>query len=338
MVKARNSDRDYNYARAALENEIEKVANTGEGSRNTTLNNATLKLGSLVAAGLLEENEVSARLLEAARQCGLPPAEATATIASGMRYGMQHPRSRPNGGGQDYQKFNGFGDPPHATNDGDEGDEEDAAPSAAAKPTRKRLPAPGASDERLPVMRALDDALLTNEAEPPMRGLDEWPLEIRLREPMGVHELTASTANDEDDDNNNSRLPPPPMHMLVRHDACSLVLLIERHVEFFVIKKKVEIAVALSAAFVTHYLRYRDSKLPKVGAIVTMPMALPNGELLATNGLDRKRKIVLRIEPDILELLPQGKILGAQIEEARCASLSTTGSSTCRRISPASAS
>ncbi|MFO1125758.1 MAG: hypothetical protein U1E25_11035 [Methylocystis sp.] len=39
---------------------------------------------------------------------------------------------------------------------------------------------------------------------------------------------------------------------------------------------------------------------------MTMPIMLPNGELLATNGLDKKRKIVFRIEPDIVKLLPKG--------------------------------
>jgi Bifunctional DNA primase/polymerase, N-terminal/D5 N terminal like len=100
------TDRGRAYAEAALRKECEAVAGTGEGSRNDRLNAAALKLGQLVAGGLLSESEVRTGLEDAARQCGLPPREAKATIASGLRVGMRDPRGRPNNG-----NGGGCGDP-----------------------------------------------------------------------------------------------------------------------------------------------------------------------------------------------------------------------------------
>jgi hypothetical protein len=51
-------------------------------------------------------------------------------------------------------------------------------------------------------------------------------------------------------------------------------------------------------------MRYRDSKLPVVTAIVTSPLVLPDGTLLANQGLDRKRGIIFRLQPELIALLP----------------------------------
>jgi hypothetical protein len=185
---------------------------------------------------------------------------------------------------------------------------------------RVRCEAPYPDGPRTEVMRLLDKALTTEEAEPPMRDLYWAPTEARMRAPTGVHLLTAESANAEEE-GEVKRLPPPPVLSLVPHDKYSLGLLIEKYVEFYkIIEMKngdtMEVAVALAEAFVNAFLAYRNSKLPRVWTIATMPIVLPNGEILATDGLDRKRKILSRIDPGIRELLPQGKITGAEIVEA----------------------
>lgn len=83
------------YGRKALEYEVEDVATTPEGSRNSALNTAAFKLGSLVAGGELDEDEVEEALLEAALAAGLSENEAKATIASGINAGMLEPRTAP---------------------------------------------------------------------------------------------------------------------------------------------------------------------------------------------------------------------------------------------------
>ena len=68
------------------------VAGARPGARNQTLNRAAFNLGQLVAAGLLDGDEVRAVLLAAALEAGNPPAKARATIESGLAGGAAKPR------------------------------------------------------------------------------------------------------------------------------------------------------------------------------------------------------------------------------------------------------
>lgn len=193
-----------------------------------------------------------------------------------------------------------------------------AAPVAKVAGVRPRILAPYPDGPRAGVMRLLDKMLTTDEAEPPMRDL-YWALtEPRMSAPVGVHLLTSESANAEEEAGCVKRLPPPPILSLIPHEKYSLGLLIEKHVEFYkLIEKKngdiIEVTVALPQPFIEAYLAYRDSNLPRVWTIATMPMVLPNGKILATNGLDRKSKILFHIEPGIVELLPKGEITDADI-------------------------
>jgi hypothetical protein len=90
------------YARAALAREAARVRAAAPGSCNDTLNRAAFSLGQLVAAGLLDPEQVRGVLLAAALQA---PAtrhadrerKAIATIASGLRGGAAKPRRRRDG-------------------------------------------------------------------------------------------------------------------------------------------------------------------------------------------------------------------------------------------------
>jgi KaiC/GvpD/RAD55 family RecA-like ATPase len=87
------------YADAALRGECDELAATVTGNRNKQLNNAALKLGTLVAAGELSEGEVVGALYDAAVANGLVADDgeraAMATINSGLRKGLQTPREIP---------------------------------------------------------------------------------------------------------------------------------------------------------------------------------------------------------------------------------------------------
>jgi len=161
-------------------------------------------------------------------------------------------------------------------------------------------------DEVGPVMKLLDDAL-TNvaAAEPPMRDVECWPVEIQCRETGGLHELAPEGRNDEDDE--KSRLPSPRNFLLTKHDKESLEILIGDHVTFIRKSKAEERAVAPPTKFVAHYSKYRRSKLPRVHALLTMPLVLPDGTLLARNGLDRRRRAVFRIDPALLPFIPKAE-------------------------------
>jgi O-acetyl-ADP-ribose deacetylase (regulator of RNase III) len=92
-----SAGRGHPYAIAALDGECQRVAATPAGSRqrNRTLYQAGLRLFGYVGGGLLDHQEVQARLEQAARGCGLSPREATATIRSAASVGLAHPKGVP---------------------------------------------------------------------------------------------------------------------------------------------------------------------------------------------------------------------------------------------------
>ncbi len=177
--------------------------------------------------------------------------------------------------------------------------------AAASRSDRRiRLAAPLPDAERLPVMRMLDEVLsAVDQDEPPMRDLDGFPVEVRTRPPMMLHELTSSGSNQAE--TAGTRLPPPVLPLLSRHDRFSLAHEVENHIEFTHETEAGGIrSVALPGAFIDHFSAYRDSVLPRVGAVVTAPLVMPNGDLLAPRGLDRDRKLVFRIEPRLMAAMP----------------------------------
>jgi hypothetical protein len=97
-----NGSRTGRYAQAALRREAARVRAATPGTCNDTLNRAAFNLGQLVAAGLLDADQVRAVLLAAALAA---PAtghadrqrKAKATITSGLRGGAAKPRQRRDG-------------------------------------------------------------------------------------------------------------------------------------------------------------------------------------------------------------------------------------------------
>ena len=93
VVRSRIPD---TYIRAALEGEVANVMGAPNGTRNRTIHTAAVKLGGLVAAGLLAEYDVVEVLLDAAHASGYVASDGErqtlATIRSGLRFGERHPR------------------------------------------------------------------------------------------------------------------------------------------------------------------------------------------------------------------------------------------------------
>jgi hypothetical protein len=84
--------RGSHYAETALDAEVSDVVNAPVGCRNDTLNRASFNCFTLVAAGLLDMDATIDELYAAGRRAGLTDKETSATIKSGMRAGMAHPR------------------------------------------------------------------------------------------------------------------------------------------------------------------------------------------------------------------------------------------------------
>jgi bifunctional DNA primase/polymerase-like protein len=82
------------YARAALAEELARVATARVGQRNRQLWESTRNLYNLVATGALSEREVHQGLLAAADRCGLltdEPRQTRRTLTSGRQVGLAHP-------------------------------------------------------------------------------------------------------------------------------------------------------------------------------------------------------------------------------------------------------
>jgi Bifunctional DNA primase/polymerase, N-terminal len=82
------------YARAALAEELARVAAAPVGHRNRQLWESTRNLYNLVATGALATREVDQGLLDAAERCGLlaeEPRQTHRTLASGRQVGLAHP-------------------------------------------------------------------------------------------------------------------------------------------------------------------------------------------------------------------------------------------------------
>jgi hypothetical protein len=82
------------YARAALAEELARVAAAPVGQRNRQLWESTRNLYNLVATGALIEREVHQGLLAAADRCGLlaeEPRQTRRTLTSGRQVGLAHP-------------------------------------------------------------------------------------------------------------------------------------------------------------------------------------------------------------------------------------------------------
>ncbi len=83
------------YVDAALDREIQKLRQAGEGRRNDTLNVAAMVFGQFVGSRHITESYAQTRLLAEALYVGLGEREARSTIASGLKKGLSEPRAVP---------------------------------------------------------------------------------------------------------------------------------------------------------------------------------------------------------------------------------------------------
>ena len=82
------------YGRAALAEELARVAAAPVGQRNRQLWESTRNLYNLVAGGALDQRQVHQGLLDAAERCGLlaeEPRQTRRTLTSGRQVGLAHP-------------------------------------------------------------------------------------------------------------------------------------------------------------------------------------------------------------------------------------------------------
>jgi hypothetical protein len=174
---------------------------------------------------------------------------------------------------------------------------------------RLSCPLPFPDGELTPIVNLVDETLASDiSEEPPMRNADGKLAEVHVREPWGLHLLTATGSNAEPELEGQQALPAPPEPMLVNLTAIEAALLIEKHIRFETepTEKSPSRAAALQRRYIDALMSLSAgvSKMPEVRAVVTTPMVAKNGYVMAGVGLDRGTKLVYRIEPMLLACLP----------------------------------
>jgi hypothetical protein len=180
---------------------------------------------------------------------------------------------------------------------------------AALEDMRLTRPLPYNDGELTPIVDMVDEALASDTSEePPMRDADGQIVEVRVREPWGLHLLTATGSNADPTTDNQETLPAPPEPMLVRLAPVDAALLVERYLRFVVLptEKSPGYEARLQRPYIDALmaLGLGRSRMPEVRAIVTTPMVAKNGKVIAGIGLDHATKLLYRIEPQMLACLP----------------------------------
>jgi hypothetical protein len=190
-----------------------------------------------------------------------------------------------------------------------------AAEHDQASLTDHRLshPLPPPDGELTPIVKLVDETLAADPTEePPMRDVEGNIVEVCVREPWGLHRLTATGSNAEPLPEGQQALPPAPEPGLVTLAAVNVALLIEKHLRFETqpTDKSPGYAARLQRPYVDAVMSYgAGSLMPVARAIVTTPMVAKNGTVIAGVGLDRSTSLVYRIEPRLLSCIPRDEEL-----------------------------
>jgi hypothetical protein len=138
-------------------------------------------------------------------------------------------------------------------------------------------------------------------AEPPMRNLEGF-LSMALVRPMpGMHTLTSAGANAEEIP--ADRVGAPEHVLLAALTEIEAAKLVEQYIEYVTEFGR---PVRLPTVFVKSYnLQRTRSPLPIVHSVATMPVILPNGQMLSGHYLDRRHQILFRVPEPLEQVLPQ---------------------------------
>ncbi len=169
---------------------------------------------------------------------------------------------------------------------------------------RPAIEAPLPDAEWLPTMATLNDVLGKSGAlEPPMRDSDGHLAIIAERSVASLHLLTSGGTNG-DATPAEELQAAPPVPLITRLDDAQAAELIERHIEHYTVTTKGDRRpVHLAQPFVRHFLRRTDGALPRVNAVLTLPIVTARGRLLSGRGLDRELGIVFRIPEPLMKAL-----------------------------------
>jgi len=94
-INIQDNERAKEWVEAAVHRELSTLKNAVKHTRNDTLLETSLKIGSMIAGGLVDEAEMFDQLFATARQIGLGSRESKNAIRNGFRYSRPNPRYLP---------------------------------------------------------------------------------------------------------------------------------------------------------------------------------------------------------------------------------------------------
>ena len=157
-------------------------------------------------------------------------------------------------------------------------------------------PRPEPDGELLPTVEFLDQLLASDQQEePPMRDASGNLVEVRVREPWALHQLTADGTNAAAKDTEKIKAPAEPG--LVQLTPTGIELLLEEYVCWAVHKIKTSYFGALPRPFIDALNQYSPSSIPVARLINTTPLVSMSGNIIDGVGLDRDTGLVHRIDP-----------------------------------------
>jgi hypothetical protein len=162
---------------------------------------------------------------------------------------------------------------------------------------------PEPDGELLPTVTFLDQLLASDQREePPMRDASGNLVEVRVREPWALHQLTADGTNAAAKDTEKMKAPAEPV--LVKLTPTGIELLLENYVRWDVQKKNCSYFGALPRPFVDALNEYPRGGIPVARSINTTPLVTMSGNIIDGVGLDRDTGLVHRIDPLLRSCLP----------------------------------
>lgn len=176
-------------------------------------------------------------------------------------------------------------------------------------------PRPEPDGELTPTVTFLDQLFAADpREEPPMRDASGNLVELRVREPWALHQLTSDGTNNAADDVEVMKAPAEPG--LVQLTPVGVEMLAERYVRWIVVTEKKSYFAALPRPYIDALMQFSPSAIPVVRAINTAPLITMSGNVIDGVGLDRDTGLFHRIDPLLRACLPTDRPTEKAVRDA----------------------
>ena len=164
-------------------------------------------------------------------------------------------------------------------------------------------PRPEQDGELTPTVKFVDELLAADPSEePPMRDASGSLVELRVREPWALHQLTADGTNGTLSDTEAMKVPAEPI--LVQLAPTGVEMLIEQYVRWMVQRKNDHYFSSLPRPYIDALMQLPTSTIPVVRGINTAPLISLSGTVIDGVGLDRDTGLFHKIDPRLRACLP----------------------------------